>query len=293
MDYIKELEQAIEYIESHLKSDIHLEDISNTVSISPFHFHRIFKAVVDETVMAYVRTRRLTESLKEILTTNERIIDIAFAYQFESQESFTRAFKNYLGVTPGRLRKKTGIRKHNGKPKFSVKVLRDVVKSDLYEPKIVHLPAIKLVGVPCSISIPIDLDAFSPSDAWPLLEENKDKVNNKVTGKTYGLQLYPESFGPDKNVFKYIASVEVDTYEEVKEPFVTYELEEDDYVVYEYKGVVTPVTMTMLYANIYGKWILNLPYEIKCELDFEYYDYRYSPDSEESSMFIYIPIKLK
>lgn len=293
MDYINELEKAIEYIERNLKSQIHLEDVANVVNISPFHFHRIFKAVVGETLMGYVRTRKLTESLKEILTSDIKILDIALTYGFESQESFTRSFKNYFGVTPGKLRKKTAIRKHNGRPKFSVSILRDVIDRDRYQPKIVRLDAIKLVGVACEISLPIDMDKLSPSDAWKILNENLHQIKNRKINKTFGLQVYPNSFGPDDGVFKYMASVEVESYENIIDPFEVYEVEENDYVVYEYKGIVCPETMTMLYANIYGRWIFNLPYEIKGKFDFEFYDARYSEDGKEGSMFIYIPIKLK
>jgi AraC family transcriptional regulator len=61
------------------------------------------------TVGQYIRRRRLTSSAHDLLHTRKRVIDIAVEYQFESQESYIRAFKAMFGVTPGGYRKSKGI----------------------------------------------------------------------------------------------------------------------------------------------------------------------------------------
>ncbi|UYO99245.1 helix-turn-helix transcriptional regulator [Oceanotoga sp. DSM 15011] len=71
-----------------------------------YHFHRIFNELTGETLKSYIRKRRLTEASKDLLNCNNSIIDIAFDYGFESQESFTRAFKKVFKVTPGKYRKR-------------------------------------------------------------------------------------------------------------------------------------------------------------------------------------------
>lgn len=53
----------------------------------------------------YIRKRRLSCAAHDLLITSKRIIDIAVEYQFQSQESFTRAFKKMFGITPGKYRK--------------------------------------------------------------------------------------------------------------------------------------------------------------------------------------------
>lgn len=60
MDYIKELDCTLQYIEKNLKTHLELEAIARQVNVSAYHFHRIFKAVIGETIMGHVRTRRLT-----------------------------------------------------------------------------------------------------------------------------------------------------------------------------------------------------------------------------------------
>lgn len=99
------IKKAIAYIEEHLHEPITLEDIAWQSDFSKFHFHRIFQSYVGITITEYIRMRRLTNASVALLHTNERILDIALYYQFESQESFTRAFKKVYKLPPGQYRR--------------------------------------------------------------------------------------------------------------------------------------------------------------------------------------------
>lgn len=291
MDYIKELDAALNFIEANLDGDLHLDLISAQVNISPYHFHRIFKAVIHETVMEYVRSRRLSEAWREICRTDHRIIDVAVKYQFETQQSFTRAFKSYFGVTPGMARKKRTIGKAGGRSAFSVKVLEHIRDKDRTAPNIVTLPYIKLVGVQKFIDLKTNLEESLAPKAWSELREKAHQIENQKNQARYGVQRYPDDFDPLNNIFEYIAAVEVETFKSIPEGLIGFELPERHYVVYTYKGEVSPETMTQLYANIYGQWIFNLPYEMYCDFDFEFYGENYNPGQPDSFMSIYIPIK--
>lgn len=105
MNYNACVRKSIEYIEHNLNSKIELADIAKKVFMSKYHFHRIFHAVVGEPVAEYIRRRRLTEAANELLTTDNKIVDIALKYQFSSQESFTKAFKKLYGIPPKEFRR--------------------------------------------------------------------------------------------------------------------------------------------------------------------------------------------
>lgn len=105
MEYIKKLQKAIDYVEDNLKEDIKLEKISEQCYFSVPHFYRLFQIFTGYSIMDYVRKRRLSQAAHELLTTNKRLIDISFDYNFESQEAFIRAFKKVFGITPGEYRK--------------------------------------------------------------------------------------------------------------------------------------------------------------------------------------------
>ncbi|AEB75129.1 helix-turn-helix transcriptional regulator [Clostridium botulinum] len=104
MTHIQEIQTALDYIEMNLHEELTLDEISKVAGFSKFYFHRIFKREVGIALYDYIRKRRLTRAASVLLNTNTSIIDIALTYQFESQESFTRAFKSVYQLPPGRYR---------------------------------------------------------------------------------------------------------------------------------------------------------------------------------------------
>lgn len=105
MNYEHFIQQTIQWIESHLHEGISANEIAAVSGFSQYHFHRIFQKTVGISAIEYIRQRRLANAASQLLYTDERIIDIAFFYQFESQEAFTRAFKKVYQLPPGRYRK--------------------------------------------------------------------------------------------------------------------------------------------------------------------------------------------
>lgn len=107
MQQITQIQQTLDYIETHLKLPLSLEALARVAAFSPYHFHRVFQALVGEPVMEYVRRRRLSEAGQELLTNPTRgMLDVALEYQFNSQEAFIRAFRKSFGMTPGEFRER-------------------------------------------------------------------------------------------------------------------------------------------------------------------------------------------
>ncbi|MPL98865.1 Transposon Tn10 TetD protein [bioreactor metagenome] len=105
MNYDACIKKSIEYIELNLMQKIELKDIADNVFLSKYHFHRVFHSVVGEPVAEYIRRRKLMESANELLNTDDKIVDIAFKYQFSSQEVFSKAFKRLYGISPREFRR--------------------------------------------------------------------------------------------------------------------------------------------------------------------------------------------
>ncbi|WDH82946.1 helix-turn-helix domain-containing protein [Paenibacillus urinalis] len=99
------IQQSIDYMEAHLEDPLSLESIASHVGFSPYHFHRMFRRQVGMNVADYLRRRRLCYAARLLLYSDASIIDISLHCHFESQESFTRAFKKLYGMPPGRYRK--------------------------------------------------------------------------------------------------------------------------------------------------------------------------------------------
>jgi AraC family transcriptional regulator len=73
--------------------------------VSPFYFQKGFAMLCGFTVGEYIRQRRLTLAGSELVSTDEKIIDIALKYGYDSPDSFTKAFTRFHGVTPTAVRK--------------------------------------------------------------------------------------------------------------------------------------------------------------------------------------------
>ena len=147
MDYVKQLEKAILFIEDNLKENIKVEDVASQAGYSYYHFHRIFEALVGETVGNYLRSRRLTRAANDLLYSENNILDIALGYQFESQEAFNRAFKKVFKVTPGTYRKNRTEVFFGGKKQLDIGKLRHLVQGVSMQPQIKETEAILVVGI--------------------------------------------------------------------------------------------------------------------------------------------------
>lgn len=105
MNWIESISEAINYIEENLEDELKIDDIANKVFISPFYFQKAFSLLCGFSVGEYIRNRRLANAGNDLLTTDEKIIDIAMKYGYDSSDSFTKAFTRFHGSTPVAVRK--------------------------------------------------------------------------------------------------------------------------------------------------------------------------------------------
>jgi AraC family transcriptional regulator len=101
----KNIKKSVEYINRNLCNEIKLKDIAEKSFFSEFHFHRIFKKNMGMSVMNYVKEKRLEKAAYDLKFSNEKITDIAFKYQYNSEEGFSRAFKRIYQLNPSAYRK--------------------------------------------------------------------------------------------------------------------------------------------------------------------------------------------
>ena len=97
MDWLDNLQKAINYIEEHLLEDEMITDmnISHEIYSSTDSFRTIFRVVTGYSVGEYIRNRRLSLSGEELIQSGHTILDIALKYGYDTPESFSRAFTRF------------------------------------------------------------------------------------------------------------------------------------------------------------------------------------------------------
>jgi AraC family transcriptional regulator len=136
-DYFCRIRKVIDYIHEHPENELSLSECSKLSCFSPYHFHRIFRAIVGESPGMYQRRVRLEQAAYLLKYNKSRTItDIALSLGFESSSAFSRAYKHQFNCTPGQTRKSISnelkktveARKISDKPKEIINVEIDVLK---------------------------------------------------------------------------------------------------------------------------------------------------------------------
>jgi len=103
--YKARLQPVLDHIRLSLDEPLRLEALASKACFSPYHFHRIFKAVMGETVNEHIRRLRMEKAHLLLASSgNLRIVDVATACGYLSQSTFSRDFKHFFSVTPSQLR---------------------------------------------------------------------------------------------------------------------------------------------------------------------------------------------
>ncbi|MCL2343057.1 MAG: AraC family transcriptional regulator, partial [Firmicutes bacterium] len=105
MNWIQSLSKALQYIEDHLTDEINMDAIASQSYTSSSHFQLVFHLVMGMTVGEYIRNRRLSLAAQDLLQPNIRIIDVAMRYQYDTQESFSKAFMRFHGIPPSKVQR--------------------------------------------------------------------------------------------------------------------------------------------------------------------------------------------
>jgi len=99
------LENLLIDIEKGIREDINASILADKYTLSERHLRRLFKFTFKQPLGSYIRLRKLTASLDDLVKADSNILDIAIAYCFSYEQSYIRAFKHEFGITPGDFRK--------------------------------------------------------------------------------------------------------------------------------------------------------------------------------------------
>lgn len=99
--YIERVNRAIDHIITNLARRLSLDEVAKAARFSPFHFHRIFKAHLGETLNQFIKRQRLERALYLMFHAPKRsLTDVALDCGFSSSSDFSRSFKQHYGLAP-------------------------------------------------------------------------------------------------------------------------------------------------------------------------------------------------
>ena len=110
------IQKTLNHIEEQIGEEIKIEELAEISELSLFYYQRLFTRLVKKPVREYIKLRRLARACDELRDKQNRILDVAMKYGFDSHETFTRAFKNAYAITPAQYRDKPVVLNNFDKP---------------------------------------------------------------------------------------------------------------------------------------------------------------------------------
>jgi endo-1,4-beta-xylanase len=99
------IEDVLAVIEEGLKDDINADALADEFFMSSIHLQRLFKQTFNKPIGAYIRSRKLSSSIMDLLHSGLSVLDIALEYGFSYEQTYIISFRREFGFTPGDLRR--------------------------------------------------------------------------------------------------------------------------------------------------------------------------------------------
>lgn len=287
--YYNVVRNSVEYIEQNLCENLSLEILADRYAFSPYHYHRIFHYLTGNTVMEYIRKRRLSAAADVLLQTDRNITDIAMQFQYQSHEAFTRAFKRLFGHNPGYCRKKgISVAKFERLGEHALTALEFKGNIDL-EVRIEKKDGFRVIGYELDTA----LSQMTIPQFWNMYLENDypSTIPNWISEQWIDFGICHD--WKEDGSFKYLLGMEVSSFESAPVNSVCRQFPALAYAIF-----TTPLVPRDVFVSSIGKsweyifkvWLPQSGYELARGPQFELYDERCQAHID-SQIDIYIPIR--
>ena len=296
MEWLACIRGAIGYMEANLRSEVGLEDVARAVHLSPFFLQRGFSLMTGYGVGEYLRNRRLYEAALDLRRGEDRVIDAALRYGYETPESFTKAFARFHGATPSQIREGAPIRTF-----LPLTVHISIQGGSQMDCKITPMFPFKVIGFEKEFDyetaydqIPKFWDEICEKYAYNVYAGNEPAnpceqalVDNCIG--EYGVCI--DDIGGGK--FRYLVAGKY-TGGPVPEGMALYEFPRGEWAVFNCVGPI-PEALQSLNTRIFREWLpANPDYELSGNANVEWYDCvngeKTDPDYHSA---IWVPVKRK
>lgn len=247
MDWIKNLNRALKYIEENIKEEIDYSGVAEAANSSKFHFLRVFSILTEKTLGEYIRERRLSLATKDILLGEESIINISLKYRYDNPGAFSKAFKRFHGVTPSQAQKSGKILKATPPLQFLITVKGE----DQLDYRIEKKESFKVVGKSTPVTTKNGENLKVIPKFWQKLTEDGTVSGLFPKAGDLGIMGICYDFYKNEENFSYMVAIEGDSREELTPDFL--EIPELTWAIFSGDGEL-PGSIQKLWKQIFNEW---------------------------------------
>ncbi len=288
MDWQNRMGRALDYLEKHLREEIDYEAAARKANCSLFHFMRIFQIVTDISPAEYVRRRRLSLAATDLAAGDERVIDVALRYGYESPDSFGRAFKREFGFMPSEARE-PGRVLHAYTPLAFTVVLKGAKPMEY---RIEKGPEYRLTGLSIPVSSVDGCNFVTIPAFWDeIMSDGRfGKLLEAGSGSSVGLCGVCRNFDMKAGTFIYSAAIETPADRSPLPPGCDeFTVPATTWAKFTARGPLRP-NLQETVKRIFGEWFPNSGREHAGTAEIEYYP-DLDPGSQDYWCEYWVPLK--
>jgi AraC family transcriptional regulator len=280
MEWIEGINRSMNYIEEHLTENIDYEQLGKIACCSVYHYQRMFAYMANVPLSEYIRRRRMSLAAVDLQNGDNKIIDVALKYGYQSPTAFNRAFQSIHGIAPSRI-KESGV-SIKSYPPISFKITIKGVDELNY--RIEMKEAFRIAGISHPLHREIEKNFEIVPQMWgkAAMDGTIPKLASMADGSPAG--ILGVSICNDLEEWRYFIAAATtkkidDTLEEYTVPSFTW-------AIFSGEGQC-PQAIQELEKRIVTEWLPTSGYEYDNGPDIEVY---LNPDPQNAKFEVWIPV---
>ena len=294
MNWLDTIRSTISYIEDHLYDVKSADEIANEMYLSSFYLQKGFKLMTGYSISEYIKNRRLYLAAMELISSNDKIIDIAYKFGYETPESFTKAFNRFHGFNPSKIKDNVKTIKVFLPLKITIVIQGGIEMDYTIEKKkeLKFIGFVKEFDMKTSYQdIPKYWDEVYSNIVTPLMQRGfkaSNAIEQAIVDNSIGeFGVCIDDVSGDGK-FKYMIAGYYNG-GNVPEGMIVYEAPELEWAIFKAVGPM-PGALQSVNTKIFKEWLPNSEYSISAELNVEWYSKGDTKSSNYESA-IWVPIK--
>ncbi|WP_374336901.1 GyrI-like domain-containing protein [Leeia sp.] len=277
---LQQVNRVVDHIEAELGQSLQAEDLAAFAQLSVWQLHRLFRAVVGESLMDYVRRRRLAQASEQLRYSQQTVLDIALACGFDSHEVFTRAFRREFHCSPTQYRRAEQLPASFPRPRLTPEYLLHRFEGITLTPEWQTLPERHVAGL--GLQLYGHESAQLIPDLWRKLRTHPQVQQSAAWGVL--------DISPDQRQLRYLAAIAWPEGSPVPEGWQARRIPAGRYARFQHQGSVASIQHSVNY--LHAVWLPQSGQQLAARPELEYYPSDQIIQLQQLRMDMLLPVDL-